>query len=105
MELLNNIFKEYSSELVNDISQNYNISKKEVYDNIYKLFVRNLESQKPLSSDIYDEMIESGYYNYNNRRVQFKDEFNSIVYKISEHINEKYKDKDFSEYLLEQSLI
>ena len=58
-----------------------------------------------LSSDIYEELIESGYYNHNNKRVQFKDEFNSIVYKISEHINEKYKDKEFSEYLLEQSLI
>lgn len=105
MELLNNIFNEYSNELVNDISQNYNITKKEAYDEIYNLFTRNLQSHKPLSSDIYDEMIESGYYNYNNKRVQFKDEFNSIVYKISEHINEKYKDKEFSEYLLEQSLI
>ena len=61
--------------------------------------------EQPLSSDIYDELIESGYYNHNNKRVQFKDEFNSIVYKISEYINEKYKDKEFSEYLLEQSLI
>ena len=74
-------------------------------DEIYNLFTRNLESHKPLSSDIYEELIESGYYNHNNKRVQFKDEFNSIVYKISEHINEKYKDKEFSEYLLEQSLI
>ena len=32
MELLNNIFNEYSNELVSDISQNYNISKKEAYD-------------------------------------------------------------------------
>ncbi len=75
------------------------------YDEIYGLFTRNLESHKPLSSDIYEELIESGYYNHNNKRVQFKDEFNSIVYKISEYINEKYKDKEFSEYLLEQSLI
>ena len=48
MELLNNIFNEYSNELVSDISQNYNISKKEAYDEIYGLFTRNLESHKPL---------------------------------------------------------
>ena len=110
MEISNKILKTYNQmtdieKYYNFISQNYNISKKEAYDEIYNLFTRNLQSHKPLSSDVYDELIESGYYNHNNKRVQFKDEFNSIVYKISEHINEKYKDKEFSEYLLEQSLI
>lgn len=105
MELLNDIFKEYSSELVHNISQNYNINKEESYNVIYNLFIRNLSTQKPLASDAYEELIESGYYNNYNKRVQFRDEFNSVIYKIVDYINEKYKDGEFGDYLLEQSLI